>query len=96
MMFDRKKQLFIKQIKFTRRALECQPIISLELGGCVNQSDHSIPISSTSNWRVAFGGIIPPAPVDPYAYSGGQTKVAFSPIDICKKNKMRVGGIKKN
>lgn len=35
--------------------------------------------NSTSKRSVAFGGIIPDIPIFPYAYSGGQTNIAFSP-----------------
>ena len=47
---------------------------------CVNiDIVYFISTSSTSNIRVAFGGITPPAPLAPYARSGGIINVAFDP-----------------
>ena len=36
--------------------------------------------NSTSNFNVALGGITPPAPLSPYAYSGGHVRVALPPF----------------
>jgi len=36
-------------------------------------------ISSTSKLSVAFGGITPPAPREPYAIDGGQVSLALPP-----------------
>ena len=36
--------------------------------------------ASTSNFKVAFGGILGGAPLLPYAYSGGHINVAFYPF----------------
>jgi hypothetical protein len=38
-----------------------------------------ISISSTSNIKVALGGITPPAPFSPYAKFDGMIKVALPP-----------------
>ena len=38
------------------------------------------PKSSTSKWRVALAGILGGDPRFPYAYSGEQMRVAFSPF----------------
>src|SRR5581483_7936601 len=35
---------------------------------------HLMPSSSTSNTSVAFGGMTPPAPAEPYPISGGITR----------------------
>lgn len=43
------------------------------------------PKSSTSKWRVEFGGILGGDPRAPYAYSGEQIRVAFSPIFMLAK-----------
>ena len=49
------------------------------LGVILNGNNYSADMSSTSKIKVALGGITPPAPLAPYARSGGIINVAFDP-----------------
>lgn len=48
------------------------------------KANYSTLKSSTSKIRVAFGGMIPGWPREPYAKSAEQVRDALSPTDICK------------